>query len=942
MTWYQGIVFLIIIISILIIIIVLIITISKTNTVKSKNKIYNLEQKKHKKPILFIHNSKCGGTTICHMCKINNEICGTANCNISEVIFKNKNREMVEWWKYPLKKIYKMKYTVYSIEFLKILPDNVLNWIKNDDFKSIICIREPISRYISAIEHKCNINNIPFTVKNFIKYIKDNDSYMKTWSYGQLQRLSKNNNILEALQNLKTFDIIVNISLFKNEDYLQKINLDTKNKFGWSKVDFSKKENSSEKRNKNNKNRLNVINNISQKHIDYLKLKLKPDIDFYNKIMNCLYSEYFKKLEKKSTFIYDGYFETDTVNESTENTINENTVNESTENTINENTVNESTENTVNESTENTANESTENTVNENSKKIEINHITYNNIDIENIMILDNSNKYIFEYKTTFIDNNNFIIYGKSLIDNYPKKYNFGIKIDKNNISINVEINSEGTFTKHIKNTKNRIIKLKSKKTNEIPRRLIKTYKGNWLPFNMYKAILSFMYCNPGYDLYYYNDDDCRKFIKTNFDEDILDAYDSLIPGAYKSDIFRLAELYINGGIYTDISMACKNKLRFNDDIDLIIPKDLPCGTTYTIYNAFIAVKEKNNALMFILNGIAKSVLGKHAIKDMLSITGPGIVGTLLNKYRNKKDHELHNVGITKYNNYNIFIIEHKNSQIVCKNQILCHTKYENWKNDRKPGTHYASLFKKDLIYKTKIKNLPINDKKLTIFQTWETSWVSKKMANAIETFKTKNKCYNHAFYSDDMRREFILKNYNDDVLKAYDLLIPGAYKADLWRYCILNINGGIYIDADAVCLKSFKTLLEKIPTSIKYMSPRDVNSMHISNGFIYATANNPILIKCIEIATKKILNKEYPKYDVHLTGPGLLGNVIRDIYKMKKFELGKINKDIFLLKFVDRGLYFQKEKYLNFKYDGYDEERELMGGSNWANLFKYKKIYNK
>ena len=45
------------------------------------------------------------------------------------------------------------------------------------------------------------------------------------------------------------------------------------------------------------------------------------------------------------------------------------------------------------------------------------------------------------------------------------------------------------------------------------------------------------------------------------------------------------------------------------------------------------------------------------------------------------------------------------------------------------------------------------------------------------------------------MRREFISKYFNKDVLEAYDTLLPGAYKADLWRYCILYKMGGIYMD---------------------------------------------------------------------------------------------------------------------------------------------------
>ena len=42
--------------------------------------------------------------------------------------------------------------------------------------------------------------------------------------------------------------------------------------------------------------------------------------------------------------------------------------------------------------------------------------------------------------------------------------------------------------------------------------------------------------------------------------------------------------------------------------------------------------------------------------------------------------------------------------------------------------------------------------------------------------------------------------------------MVPGAYKADLWRYCILYIYGGIYIDIKLEPINGFRfrELLDK------------------------------------------------------------------------------------------------------------------------------------
>jgi len=53
-----------------------------------------------------------------------------------------------------------------------------------------------------------------------------------------------------------------------------------------------------------------------------------------------------------------------------------------------------------------------------------------------------------------------------------------------------------------------------------------------------------------------------------------------------------------------------------------------------------------------------------------------------------------------------------------------------------------------------------------------------------------------HYLFHDAECRDFIAQEYPPDVLMAYDRLIPTAFKADLWRYCVLYKYGGVYLDA--------------------------------------------------------------------------------------------------------------------------------------------------
>ena len=56
-------------------------------------------------------------------------------------------------------------------------------------------------------------------------------------------------------------------------------------------------------------------------------------------------------------------------------------------------------------------------------------------------------------------------------------------------------------------------------------------------------------------------------------------------------------------------------------------------------------------------------------------------------------------------------------------------------------------------------------------------------------------------------------------VRQAYDSLIPGAFKADLFRYCVLLIYGGVYADVD-ILLEANLDLA--IGPNIGFMVPED------------------------------------------------------------------------------------------------------------------------
>lgn len=89
------------------------------------------------------------------------------------------------------------------------------------------------------------------------------------------------------------------------------------------------------------------------------------------------------------------------------------------------------------------------------------------------------------------------------------------------------------------------------------------------------------------------------------------------------------------------------------------------------------------------------------------------------------------------------------------------------------------------------------------IHQTFETKNKPVGMAKACESWRVNNHDYVYLFYDASERIDFIKEHFEKPVLTAYDTILPGAFKADLFRYCVLYIRGGVYVDSDTICLTS-------------------------------------------------------------------------------------------------------------------------------------------
>jgi FkbM family methyltransferase len=172
------------------------------------------------------------------------------------------------------------------------------------------------------------------------------------------------------------------------------------------------------------------------------------------------------------------------------------------------------------------------------------------------------------------------------------------------------------------------------------------------------------------------------------------------------------------------------------------------------------------------------------------------------------------------------------------------------------------------------------------IFQTWEHSNIEPEFQKIIDKWKENNHEYKYIFHDAEQRIQFIEKNFEESVVNAYNKIIPGAYKCDLWRYCVLYIYGGFYDDIDTLCMGKLNDLTGD---NIDFIVPIDLNinpregQHNLACGFIGSVPKSPILLDAINRIVFNVENNIIPTSKLDFSGPGLLGRAVNNFLKLEE-----------------------------------------------------------
>jgi hypothetical protein len=156
-----------------------------------------------------------------------------------------------------------------------------------------------------------------------------------------------------------------------------------------------------------------------------------------------------------------------------------------------------------------------------------------------------------------------------------------------------------------------------------------------------------------------------------------------------------------------------------------------------------------------------------------------------------------------------------------------------------------------------------MNDIPKVIYQT-HNSYIPPKVYENIKKYAPD---YEHIIYdSDDKCVEFLSAYFNPIVRDTFEGLKLGAHKADLFRYCLLYIKGGIYLDIKTELIKPVSHIFKNKYFYTALTSDKDI----IYQGVLAAPPRHhifPILINYIVEVYSKYKNVHgYNLFLLHFT----------------------------------------------------------------------------
>lgn len=181
-----------------------------------------------------------------------------------------------------------------------------------------------------------------------------------------------------------------------------------------------------------------------------------------------------------------------------------------------------------------------------------------------------------------------------------------------------------------------------------IPKKIHLIYKTSTLPEKYAACYESILFNHPGWDIRIYSDPAARSVIQDCLPQ-ILPFYDDYHLDVQRTDVFRLAAVYLFGGFYLDCDMFCLRPLDELLGHSLVMAEektltDAECLRLNASYNLRIAnymfggVARHAFLLDVLLAALGKARTTIVKETDVLESTGPGLLTDVYHEFGSRYD----------------------------------------------------------------------------------------------------------------------------------------------------------------------------------------------------------------------------------------------------------------------------------------------------------------
>lgn len=253
-------------------------------------------------------------------------------------------------------------------------------------------------------------------------------------------------------------------------------------------------------------------------------------------------------------------------------------------------------------------------------------------------------------------------------------------------------------------------------------------------------------------------------------------------------------------------------------------------------------------------------------------------------------------------------------------------------KKAMKLRSHLIRKTKKTTYHATPLSfHVPTPILPLHIYQVWHNKQIPPSVQESINLIKKQNPEFEHHLYDEAMCRAFICDHFPKKVLRAYDSIIPHAYKADLWRYCILYKRGGIYVDSKYYGIEGFKLI---------QLTGKEYFCKGVSNTF-FSIYNAILICKPGNLILKKAIDKVVEQVETRYYGavPWCIGPLmLRGLFTDRRFDALELSLDY--VNKVKRYISYCGHRILKYNED-YQKEKAQQSG-HWTKYWENRQLYQR